>query len=405
MLMGKVFTVTEINRIVKNLLESQRDFANIQVQGELSNFRCYPSGHCYFNLKDKQGVLKAVMFAGNAARLKFIPKNGDSVLAVGRVGVYERDGVYQIYVDIMLPLGAGNLMLAYEALKNKLSAEGLFDEARKKSLPSHPTTVGIITSSAGAAVRDIITVSQRRDPGIKLILYPVRVQGKEAIAEIVEAIEFMNKENLADVLIVGRGGGSIEDLWAFNEEKVVRAIADSRLPIVSAVGQETDFTLADFAADMRAATPSAAAEIVVSDSNTLVDKVGKLAQRNVRSMEHLLVTLQGQLKSLQRSWVFTQPYRFLDDKRVQVDRAHDQLNGNMEKKVVGIEHALGILQAKLETLSPLAILTRGYTVTEKTNGKLAKSVKDLEAGEQITTRFFDGAIIANVVNTMGKADN
>ncbi len=405
MLMGKVFTVTEINRIVKNLLESQRDFANIQVQGELSNFRCYPSGHCYFNLKDKQGVLKAVMFAGNAARLKFIPKNGDSVLAVGRVGVYERDGVYQIYVDIMLPLGAGNLMLAYEALKNKLSAEGLFDEARKKSLPSHPTTVGIITSSAGAAVRDIITVSQRRDPGIKLILYPVRVQGKEAIAEIVEAIDFMNKENLADVLIVGRGGGSIEDLWAFNEEKVVRAIADSRLPIVSAVGHETDFTLADFAADMRAATPSAAAEIVVSDSNTLVDKVGKLAQRNVRSMEHLLVTLQGQLKSLQRSWVFTQPYRFLDDKRVQVDRAHEQLNGNMEKKVVGIEHALGILQAKLETLSPLAILTRGYTVTEKTNGKLAKSVKDLEAGEQITTRFFDGAIIANVVNTMGKADN
>ena len=238
MLMGKVFTVTEINRIVKNLLESQRDFANIQVQGELSNFRCYPSGHCYFNLKDKQGVLKAVMFAGNAARLKFIPKNGDSVLAVGRVGVYERDGVYQIYVDIMLPLGAGNLMLAYEALKNKLSAEGLFDEARKKSLPSHPATVGIITSSAGAAVRDIITVSQRRNPGIKLILYPVRVQGKEAIAEIVEAIEFMNKENLADVLIVGRGGGSIEDLWAFNEEKVVRAIAASRLPIVSAVGHE-----------------------------------------------------------------------------------------------------------------------------------------------------------------------
>ncbi len=185
----------------------------------------------------------------------------------------------------------------------------------------------------------------------------------------------------------------------------MRAIAASRLPIVSAVGHETDFTLADFAADMRAATPSAAAEIVVSDSNTLVDKVSKLGQRNIRSMEHLLVERQGQLKSLQRSWVFTQPYRFLDDKRLRVDRAHEQLNGNMEKKIVGIEHALGILQAKLETLSPLAILTRGYTVTEKTNGKLAKSVKDLETGEQITTRFFDGAIIANVVNTMGKADN
>jgi len=405
MLMGKVFTVTEINRIVKNLLESQRDFANIQVQGELSNFRRYPSGHCYFNLKDKQGVLKAVMFAGNATRLKFIPKNGDSVLVIGRVGVYERDGVYQIYVDIMFPLGAGNLMLAYEALKNKLTDEGLFDQGRKKTLPSHPTTVGIITSSAGAAVRDIITVSQRRDPGIKLILYPVRVQGKEAIAEIVEAIEFMNKENLADVLIVGRGGGSIEDLWAFNEEKVVRAIADSRLPIVSAVGHETDFTLADFAADMRAATPSAAAEIIVSDSNTLADKVSKLVQRNIRSMEHLLVGRQGQLKGLQRSWVFNQPYRFLEDKRLRVDRAHEQLNDNMEKKFTGIEHALGILQAKLETLSPLAILTRGYTVTEKPNGKLAKSIQDLEPGEQITTKFFDGSVLANVVKTMGKADS
>jgi len=405
MLMGKVFTVTEINRIVKNLLEGQREFANIQVQGELSNFRLYPSGHCYFNLKDKQGVLKAVMFAGNAARLKFIPKNGDSVLVIGRVGVYERDGIYQIYVDIMLPLGAGNLMLAYEALKNKLSAEGLFDAARKKTLPPHPTTVGIITSSAGAAVRDIITVSQRRNPGIKLILYPVRVQGKEAIGEIVEAIEFMNRENLADVLIVGRGGGSIEDLWAFNEEKVVRAIAASRLPIVSAVGHEIDFTLADFVADVRAATPSAAAEIVVSDSNILVDKVNKLVQRNIRSMEHLLVERQGQLNNLQRSWVFNQPYRFLEEKRMRVDRAYEQLNGNLEKNLIGMEHALGILQAKLETLSPLAILNRGYTVTEKTNGKLAKSMHDVQIGDQITTRFFDGSILAKIVNTIGKADS
>jgi exodeoxyribonuclease VII large subunit len=405
MLMGKVFTVTEINRIVKNLLEGQREFANIQVQGELSNFRLYPSGHCYFNLKDKQGVLKAVMFAGNAARLKFIPKNGDSVLVIGRVGVYERDGIYQIYVDIMLPLGAGNLMLAYEALKNKLSAEGLFAAARKKTLPPHPTTVGIITSSAGAAVRDIITVSRRRNPGIKLILYPVRVQGKEAIAEIVEAIEFMNRENLAEVLIVGRGGGSIEDLWAFNEEKVVRAIAASHLPIVSAVGHEIDFTLADFVADVRAATPSAAAEIVVSDSNILVDKVNKLVQRNIRSMEHLLVEHQGQLNNLQRSWVFNQPYRFLEEKRMRVDRAYEQLNGNLEKNLVGMEHALGILQAKLETLSPLAILNRGYTVTERTNGKLAKSMHDVQVGDQITTRFFDGSILAKVVNTIGKADS
>jgi len=405
MLMGKVFTVTEINRIVKNLLENQRDFANIQVQGELSNFRRYPSGHCYFNLKDKQGVLKAVMFAGNAARLKFEPKNGDSVVVVGRVGVYERDGVYQIYVDIMLPMGAGNLMLAYEQLKNKLMHEGLFDQARKKALPTHPTTVGIITSSAGAAVRDIITVSKRRNSGIKLILYPVRVQGKEAIAEIVQAIEFMNAHNLAEVLIVGRGGGSLEDLWAFNEEKVVRAIAASHLPIVSAVGHEIDFTLADFAADLRAATPSAAAELVVSDSSALADRVSKLTKRNVRCMEQLLAEHTTHLNSLQKSWVFTQPYRFLEEKRLRLDRASEQLNGNMNTHFKGIEHTLGILQAKLETLSPLAILNRGYTVTELDNGKLAKSVQDLQAGQQITTRFFDGTALAKVLTTIGKADS
>lgn len=404
MLMGKVFTVTEINRIVKKILEGQRDFANLQVQGELSNFRRYPSGHCYFNLKDKQGVLKAVMFAGNASGLKFEPKNGDSVLVIGRLGVYERDGVYQIYVDVMLPLGAGNLMLAYEQLKNKLMQEGLFDQARKKILPAHPTTVGIITSSAGAAVRDIITVSKRRNTGIKLILYPVRVQGKEAIAEIVQAIEFMNVHNMADVLIVGRGGGSLEDLWAFNEEKVVRAIAASKLPIVSAVGHEIDFTLADFAADVRAATPSAAAEIVVSDSNALADRVVKLTKRNVRCMEQILAENRTNLNSLKRSWVFSQPYRFLEERRLRLDRANEQLRDKMETNFSDIAHALGILQAKLETLNPLAILSRGYTVTEFDNGSLAKSFRDLQAGQQITTRFFDGKALSKVLKTVGKAD-
>ena len=405
MLIGKVFTVTEINRIVKNLLDNQRDFANIQVQGELSNFRRYPSGHCYFNLKDRAGVLKAVMFAGNAARLKFEPKNGDSVLVIGRIGVYERDGVYQIYVDLMLPMGEGNLMLAYEQLKSKLMDEGLFDQARKKPLPSHPTTVGIITSSAGAAVRDIITVAKRRNMGIKLILYPVRVQGKEAIEEIVRAIRFMNKNALADVLIVGRGGGSMEDLWAFNEEPVVRAIASSNLPIVSAVGHETDFTLADFAADVRAATPSAAAEIVVSDSNALADRVYKLSQRNLRCLKHLLVERQGQLQGLKRSWVFLQPNRLLDEKRLRLDRLTEQLTNNTKNNFRDLEHRLGIVQAKIAALSPLAILSRGYTVTELENGKIAKSVQDVQKGQQITTRFFDGKALAQILKITGKADS
>ena len=274
-----VYSVSQVNKLIKTLVEGERRFANIQVRGEISNFKRYSSGHCYFTLKDAGGVLKAVMFKTAARTLRFEPQNGDTVIAVGRISVYERDGVYQLYTDLMIPEGTGDLMLAFEQLKQKLLNEGLFDESRKKQLPVNPKTVGIITSPSGAAVRDLITVSRRRNKGIKLLLYPVRVQGKEAPAEIAHAIEFMNRNKMADVLIVGRGGGSIEELWAFNEEQTVRAVAASEIPVVSAVGHETDFTLTDFAADKRAATPSQAAEIVVADANTYLNSVAELEKR------------------------------------------------------------------------------------------------------------------------------
>ena len=270
MIFGKVFTVSEVNLSLKELIHKDPTFANLQIQGEVSNFRRYASGHCYFNLKDSKGLIKCVMFKGAAQRLKKLPRDGDQVVGIGRIDVYERDGVYQFYVDMLMPVGTGDLMAAYEALKQKLSAEGLFDETRKQPIPVSPRIVGVVTSADGAAIRDIIKVAGRRDSSVKIRLYPVKVQGKEAPPEIAAGIHFMNRHNLCDVLIVGRGGGSMEDLWAFNDEKVVRAIAASRIPIISAVGHEIDFTLSDFAADKRAATPSQAAEFAVPDRLSLI---------------------------------------------------------------------------------------------------------------------------------------
>ena len=299
MIVGKIYTVSEVTRIVKGLFRKEPEFANLQIQGEVSNFRQYPSGHCYFNLKDGKTLLKAVMFAGAARRLKQLPKNGDQVLGVGRIDLYERDGVYQFYVDMMMPLGAGNLMIAYEQLKEKLTAEGLFDPSRKRPLPAYPKVVGIVTSSAGAAVRDIINVAGRRDPSVKLRLYPVKVQGTEAPPEIIRGIRFFNRHKLADVLIVGRGGGSMEDLWAFNDEGVVRAIAASEIPVISAVGHEIDFTLSDFAADLRAPTPSAAAELAVPERSGDRENLAKLVRRLERTMETRLQESTRALEQLQ----------------------------------------------------------------------------------------------------------
>lgn len=397
-----VYSVSQVNKLIKSLIEDERCFANIQVRGEISNFKRYSSGHCYFTLKDAGGVLKAVMFKFAARTLRFEPQNGDTVIAVGRISVYERDGVYQLYTDLLIPEGTGDLMLAFEQLKQKLMAEGLFDESRKKALPVNPKTVGIITSPSGAAVRDLITVSRRRNNGIKLLLYPVRVQGKEAPGEIARAIEFMNRNKLAEVLIVGRGGGSIEELWAFNEEQTVRAIAASEIPVVSAVGHETDFTLADFAADKRAATPSQAAEIVVADANAYINYVLELEKRCKNIMLKRLTTAETTLERLQSSWALANPQRLLESRMQRYDFAAAKLKQNFSAALTDRQHKCGVLTAKLDALSPLTVLARGYSVTENADGKVIRSIDEVRWGDEITTQVGDGNIISVVQHTEGR---
>ena len=372
------FAVSEVNQYLKQLLESQSELHHIPVLGEISNFKRYGSGHCYFTLKDEKSALKCVMFKSSAAHLSFNPQNGEKVVALGSISVYERDGVYQLYVNAMRRQGVGDLMQAYEALKEKLTKEGLFDESRKKPLPRLPRAIGIITSPSGAAVHDIITVSRRRNKGVKLILYPVSVQGEEAAGEIVHAIDFFHRHHLADLLIVGRGGGSIEDLWAFNEEPVVRAIAASEIPIISAVGHETDFTLSDFAADARAATPSQAAEIAVIDvaayRNGIAfywDKAAKLLEKKIHDDAQLADSLQQELVQ------------------------------TMEAELDAKKHSLSLMAAKLSALSPLTVLSRGYTITTTAGHRAVQCVSDVSAGDPIRTTVADGTI-SSVVSEIEK---
>ena len=383
--MGNTYTVTEITSYLKTLLAGQGELQNAAITGEISNFKRYSSGHCYFTLKDTGAQLKCVMFKWSALRLRFEPKNGDTVLAVGRIAVYERDGVYQLYVDMLQQQGMGDLMLAYERLKKRLESAGLFVPERKRQLPLNPKAIGIITSPSGAAVRDIISVARRRNPGIKMRLYPVQVQGEAAAGEIVRALQFFNKHmELADVLIVGRGGGSIEDLWAFNEEPVVRAVAASKLPVISAVGHETDFTLCDFAADKRAATPSQAAELAAADVQGWRQHVERLAQR----CEGLFL---GQLQQAEHdwqrqagSWALRQPERILEGGEQRLDSACERLQRLMAAKLEKENHNLAVCAASLAGLNPLAVLARGYTVTT-CEGRLVKSAADVRWGEELET--------------------
>lgn len=373
---GQGYTVSAVNRHIKEIFQRHEELVKIPVLGEISNFKRYASGHCYFTLKDATSALRCVMFRGFADKLQFVPKNGQKVIAFGSITVYERDGAYQLQVMGLRPEGIGSLMQAYEELKEKLQKEGLFDDSRKKRLPLLPKTIGVVTSSSGAAVHDIITVSRRRNPGVRILLYPVKVQGEEADGEIVKAIEFFNKEKLADLLIVGRGGGSIEDLWAFNEEPVVRAVAASDIPVISAVGHETDFTLCDFAADRRAATPSQAAEIAVIDVEAYksaiassIEKAGNIIQNQIAESAQYLDTLQKNM---------------------------EQAMGNiLEQK----HHQFSLLTAKLNALSPLNVMSRGYTVTWDANHKLIVDARQAVPGDTIITAVSNGSI-TSVVKTI-----
>jgi len=395
-LIEQAFTVTEINNYIRSLLDNEATLRNVQIVGEVSNFKRYPSGHCYFTLKDSGAVLKCVMFRGKAMSMKFEPQNGDTVLAIGRITVYERDGVYQLYTDMLLPQGVGDLMVAYEKLKAKLEAEGLFASERKQALPVNPKSVGIITSPVGAAVRDVITVSRRRNRGIKLLLFPVKVQGEGAAKEIARAISFFNKHNLADVLIVGRGGGSIEELWAFNEEETVRAVAASAIPIVSAVGHETDFTLCDFAADKRAATPSQAAELAVADAEGYIMMVENLSRRCRHLMTTRLEQEEYRLDRAKNSWALKDPERIFADGALRTDAAYTKLVSKMDSLLKQSRHSFELQAARLDNLSPLAVLARGYSVTQKEDYKVVTSIEQVRWGEELITTVGDGKIVSVV---------
>lgn len=419
MMQDKTFSVSEINKYIKNMLEGDYELQNVQVQGEISNFKRYPSGHCYFSLKDAGGVLKCVLFRFKAMNLRFEPKNGDKVVAVGKITVYERDGVYQLYTDLLLAQGEGDLMQQYEQLKEKLSKEGLFAEERKQKLPLNPRRVGIVTSPAGAAVRDIISVARRRNLGVKLYLYPVQVQGEDASKEIAAAIKFFNDKKLADVLIVGRGGGSIEDLWAFNEEATVRAVAASKIPVISAVGHETDFTLCDFAADKRAATPSQAAEIAVPDIGVYQQQVQALKLRAHQAIMQNILTVQKKIERygdswvlqnprrlyelkeqkllhLKNSWVFKEPQSLFAQKTQRVDMDFVQLVNLVQQRKQEAEHRLALNKAKLEAISPYAVFKRGYSCVRNSENRLISSVEQVRWGEEIITSLNDGQIVSVV---------
>ena len=375
----------------------------VSVRGEISNFKQYPSGHCYFTLKDTNSALKCVMFRSRAQYLRFLPQNGMQVVAGGSIAVYERDGVYQLYVDSLIPEGTGDLALAFEQLKEKLAAEGLFDPARKQPLPAFPKKIGVVTSSAGAVLRDIYRVSKRRWPGIQLVLYPVQVQGEGAAEQIARGIDFFAEEYAVDVIIAGRGGGSMEDLWAFNEEPVVRAIAACPVPLISAVGHETDFTLADFAADMRAATPSQAAELAVPDRSEVMRQVENLTGQLTRQVQRELALRRQRLEGLLNSHVMREPQSMLAERRQRLDFLLAGLQRTAKVELQGKQHKLGLILNRLAAINPAAVMGRGYGIVTKQD-KLVSSIQAVEIDDELQLTLTDGHVRAKVLAKIGKGD-
>lgn len=391
-----VYSVSDVTRYIKSLLSQEQALQHLMVRGEISNFRCYPSGHCYFTLKDAASTLKCVLFSSRAQRLRFQPVNGLQVVATGNITVYEKDGAYQLLVDTLLPEGTGDLALAYEQLKEKLQAEGLFDQAHKQSLPRFPHRIGVVTSSAGAVLRDIYHVISHRWPAAQIVLYPVQVQGEGSAEQVAAGIEFFNRrhrEQPVDVLIAGRGGGSMEDLWSFNEEIVVRAIYASKIPIISAVGHETDFTLADFAADVRAATPSQAAELAVPDRSELVRYVDSLSARLVQITKRQLQNKRLRLNAALQSTALRAPQQLLAERRQRLDKASLRLQQLMEAALKQRRHRLELALGKLDMLSPVHVLRRGYGLIEHGNS-IVTSVKQIKPGDELVLTFKDGRIRA-----------
>ena len=387
---SQIVSVSELSTVIKELIEENGLFDNVCVRGELSNYKTYPSGHHYFTLKDSESSLKCVMFKSSAIKLRFRPENGMAVLCTGRLSVYPRDGVYQLICSGIMPEGTGDLQAAFEQLKKKLDGEGLFDSAHKKPLPPFPEKIAIITSSAGAAVHDMIRILSRRWPMTKVLLLPVRVQGVEAPPEIVGAIRYANRHRLADIIITGRGGGSIEDLWAFNDERVARAIYDSEIPVISAVGHEPDVTISDYVADVRASTPSNAAEIAVPDKEEFYELLESMRIRSSQAVTKKLSVLRNRLDSAAARRVLTDPSAAVDSRRMELDRLRDGLIAAQERNIARKKQRYIRLTAGLDAMSPLKVLTRGYCVATDRDGTLVKSTSQLAIGQSVSLRLNDG---------------
>lgn len=395
----QIFEVSQVNEYIKARMDADELLNGLFIRGELSNYKVYPSGHHYFTMKDANGALRCVMFRYSAMRLRFRPENGMKVIAVGRISVFPRDGAYQLYCEDLMPDGAGDLNVAFEQLKARLEAEGLFDRAHKKPLPQYPHRIAIITSGAGAAIMDMLRILARRYPLSKVMVLPVRVQGTEAPAEIAGAIRYANRYQLADVIITGRGGGSLEDLWAFNDERVARAIYASEIPVVSAVGHEPDVTISDYVADVRAATPSNGAELVAPDRQELLRHIAQLSARMTTMMEKQLSLSRRQLDMLAKKRVLQSPMHYIEDKRLALDYVHRRLIASSQQLLAGKKQKFISLTAKLDAMSPLKVLSRGYSVTRRADGSVLRASSEVAPGDEITVRLLHGSVRAEVLET------
>ena len=392
-----VLSVTQLNEYIRGKMDADPLLNQVAVRGEISNYKLYPSGHHYFTLKDESCALRCVMFKGNAMWLRFRPENGMKIIAMGKISVFPRDGAYQLYCTAMTVDGVGDLHVAFEQLKKKLAAQGLFDPAHKKPLPRYPETIGIVTSSAGAAVHDMLRILRKRYPLSRVLLLPVRVQGAEAPGEIAAAIGYANRHKLADLLIVGRGGGSIEDLWAFNEEQVAYAIYQSEIPIISAVGHEPDVTISDYVADLRAATPSNAAELAVPDQDVLRQNLDAYGTAMAASLMRQIKAARQQLSVLSRSSALCSPTGYLEQKTKNLEILKNRMTA-AQNQSLGQKNARYIAAvSKLDAMSPLKVLTRGYAMAQTQDGSVLRSVCQVELGERILVSLSDGKLSATVM--------
>lgn len=400
MIERQALTVTQLNLYIKQVISRDDILNNVLVKGELSNFKAHSSGHMYMSLKDETGVMRAVMFKSAASRLNFRPANGMKIVARGKISVYERDGQYQLYIEHMEQDGIGDLHIAYEKLKQKLHDEGLFAQEHKKPLPKYPKKIGVVTAPTGAAIRDVLNILSRRFSYSDVLLYPVLVQGESSAQSIVQAIEYFNEAYAADVLIIGRGGGSIEDLWSFNEECVARAIFRSNIPIVSAVGHEIDFTISDFVADLRAPTPSAAAELVVPSQIELREKFNNVYSRLYSCANRIVERNRMTVKMLSNNSVLQNPMSKVDDGRLYLDSVYRRFESAYTNILSDRRHSLALNASKLNALSPLSSLERGFSLTKTRSGMVAKSVGQVTTGDEISVMLSDGMINASVKSVM-----